>query len=115
MKSAVVEAALKKSGMAPTLAVNAAKGVQLKVQLQKVLPRVRKSQLTLLPKTLYPKTPTYSQKKTLARVLESTVAGAAVGVPLGFTGGGTGRGFTQRAVSLPKKGVEEEQAAAQID
>jgi hypothetical protein len=109
MRSAVVAAALKKSGMAPTLAVNAAKGV-VKGAATEGLTEGAQESVNIAAENFVSENPEIFTEENISRVLESTVAGAAVGVPLGFTGG-VGRGFTQRAEA---RRLEEEQAAAQI-
>ena len=109
MRSAVVAAALKKSGMAPTLAVNAAKGV-VKGAATEGLTEGAQESVNIAAENFVSENPELFTEENIAGVLESTVAGAAVGVPLGFTGG-VGRGFTQRAEA---RRLEEEQAAAQI-
>ena len=109
MRSAVVAAALKKSGMDPTLAVNAAKGV-VKGAATEGLTEGAQESVNIAAENFVSENPEIFTEENISRVLESTVAGAAVGVPLGFTGG-VGRGFTQRAEA---RRLEEEQAAAQI-
>ena len=109
MRSAVVAAALKKSGMAPTLAVNAAKGV-VKGAATEGLTEGAQESVNIAAENFVSENPEIFTEENISRVLESAVAGAAVGVPLGGVGG-VGRGLTRRAEA---RRLEEEQAAAQL-
>ena len=97
MRKAVVEAALKKSGMAPSVAANAAKGA-VKGAATEGLTEGSQESVNIAAESFVSKNPNIFTEENIARVLESAVAGAAVGLPLG-TVGGTGRGFRGRSAS----------------
>ena len=112
MRKAVVEAALKKSGMAPSIAANAAKGA-VKGAATEGLTEGAQESVNIAAESFVSENPNIFTEENIARVLESTVAGAAVGLPLG-TVGGTGRGFRERGQFAQERRAQEQAEADQL-
>ena len=112
MRKAVVEAALKKSGMAPSIAANAAKGA-VKSSATEGLTEGAQESVNIAAESFVSENPNIFTEENIARVLESTVAGAAVGLPLG-TVGGTGRGFRERGQFAQERRAQEQAEADQL-
>ena len=112
MRKAVVEAALKKSGMAPSIAANAAKGA-VKSSATEGLTEGAQESVNIAAENFVSENPNIFTEENIARVLESTVAGAAVGLPLG-TVGGTGRGFRERGQFAQERRAQEQAEADQL-
>ena len=112
MRKAVVEAALKKSGMAPSIAANAAKGA-VKGAATEGLTEGAQESVNIAAESFVSENPNIFTEENIARVLESTVAGAAVGFPLG-TVGGTGRGFRERGQFAQERRAQEQAEADQL-
>lgn len=112
MRKAVVEAALKKSGMAPSIAANAAKGVVKGVATEGLTEGAQES-VNIAAESFVSENPNIFTEENIARVLESTVAGAAVGLPLGGVGG-TGRGFRERGQFARERRAQEQAEADQL-
>ena len=112
MRGAVVAAALKKSGMAPSLAANAAKGV-VKGAATEGLTEGAQEAVNIAAENFVSENPDIFTEENVSRVLESAVAGAAVGVPLGGVGG-TGRGFRERSQFAQERRAQEQAEADQL-
>ena len=112
MRKAVVEAALKKSGMAPSIAANAAKGA-VKGAATEGLTEGAQESVNIAAESFVSENPNIFTEENIARVLESTVAGAAVGFPLG-TVGGTGRGFRERGQFAQERRAQEQAEADRL-
>lgn len=112
MRKAVVEAALKKSGMAPSIAANAAKGV-VKGAATEGLTEGAQESVNIAAENFVSENPDIFTEENVSRVLESAVAGAAVGVPLGGIGG-TGRGFRERSQFAQERLAQEQEEADKL-
>ena len=112
MRKSVVEAALKKSGMAPSIAANAAKGV-VKGAATEGLTEGAQESVNIAAENFVSENPDIFTEENVSRVLESTVAGAAVGLPLGGIGG-AGRGFRERGQFAQERRAQEQAEADQL-
>ena len=110
MRTGVVTAVLKKSGMQPSIAANAAKGVVKGVVTEGTTEGTQEA-VNIAAEKFVGDNPMIFDSEDFKRIAESAVAGAAVGLPLGGIGG-TGRGFTDRGQFRRDK-IEAERLAAE--
>ncbi len=110
MRRGVVTAVLKKSGMQPSIAANAAKGVVKGVVTEGTTEGTQEA-VNIAAEKFVGDNPMIFDSEDFKRIAESAVAGAAVGLPLGGIGG-TGRGFTDRGQFRRDK-IEAERLAAE--
>jgi len=110
MRTGVVTAVLKKSGMQPSIAANAAKGVVKGVVTEGTTEGTQEA-VNIAAEKFVGDNPMIFDSEDFKRIAESTVAGAAVGFPLGGIGG-AGRGFTDRGQFRRDK-IEAERLAAE--
>ena len=110
MRRGVVTAILKKSGMQPSIAANAAKGVVKGVVTEGTTEGTQEA-VNIAAEKFVGDNPMIFDSEDFKRITESAVAGAAVGLPLGGIGG-AGRGFTDRGQFRRDK-IEAERLAAE--
>lgn len=94
MRSGVVNAVLKKSGMRPSIAANAVKGVVKGAATEGTTEGTQEA-VNIAAEKFVAENPLIFDSEDFKRITESAVAGAAVGLPLGGVGG-VGRGITDR-------------------
>ena len=95
MRSGVVNAVLKKSGMRPSIAANAVKGVVKGAATEGTTEGTQEA-VNIAAEKFVAENPLIFNSEDFKRITESAVAGAAVGLPLGGVGG-VGRGITDRS------------------
>jgi hypothetical protein len=112
MRRGVVTAILKKSGMQPSIAANAAKGVVKGVVTEGTTEGTQEA-VNIAAEKFVGDNPMIFDSEDFKRITESAVAGAAVGFPLG-TVGGTGRGFRERGQFAQERRAQEQAEADRL-
>lgn len=111
MRRSVVQALLKKSGMPPSIAASAATGVVKGAATEGVTEGTQEA-VNIAAEQYVADNPILFSGEDWNRVVESAVAGAAVGSPLGGVGG-VGRGLTNRGQFRREQDAQAAEAQVQ--